>query len=120
MFVISKKFTLSGKYEINRNFLKFDYIIYNPSEKSTKYNANCQVFIHIPWKYSVISLLNSYLDINFDVLHTATGNRYVDDNDVWLINLGAIAFLSTCKSTPSSGRNLEDVSHAHIVSLMFK
>ena len=31
---------------------------------------------------SVISLLNSYLELNFDVLHAATGTKYADVNDI--------------------------------------
>ena len=37
-----------------------------------------------------------------------------------LVNLGPIALISHFKFTTSSGKNLEDVSHAHIVSLMHK
>ena len=65
-------------------------------------------------------MLNSYLELNFDVLQAATGNRYVDDNDIRLVNLGPIAFFSIYKLTTSSGKHLEEISHAHIVSLMYK
>ena len=37
-----------------------------------------------------------------------------------LLNLGPIAFLSTFKLTASSGEHLEEISHARIVSLMYK
>ena len=43
-------------------------------EESTVNTANSQIYTNLPRGYSVISLLNSYLDINFDVLHTATNN----------------------------------------------
>ena len=65
-------------------------------------------------------MLNSYLDLNFDVLHAATNNRYADGNDIRLINLGLISLFSNYKLTTSSGKHLEDISHAHIVSLMYK
>ena len=65
-------------------------------------------------------MLNSYLELNFDVLHAATGNRYVDNNDKRLVNLGPIALFSNYKLKTSSGKHLEDNSHAHIVSLMYK
>ena len=39
-------------------------------------------------------------------------------NDITLVNLGAIALFSILKLTTSSGKHLEDISHAHIVSLM--
>ena len=58
--------------------------------------------------------------MNFDVLHAATNNRYLDADDLWLINLAAIALFSNFKLTISSGKHLEDIDHAHIVSLMYK
>ena len=67
-------FKLNDKYEINRNITKCDYIRYSPSEVSTINTANSQVYINIPREDSVVSLLNSYLELNFDVLHAATNN----------------------------------------------
>ena len=113
-------FKLSEKYSVNRDILKCDYIRYSPSERSTINTANSQVYINIPREDSVISLLNSYLEINFDVLHAATNNRYADGNDIWLVNLGRIALFSKYKLTTSSGKHLENIDHAHIVSLMYK
>ena len=60
------------------------------------------------------------LDSNFDVLHAATNNRYVDGNEIRLVNLGPIALFSNYKLTTSSGKHLEDISHAHIFSLLCK
>ena len=111
---------LSEKYEINRDILKCDYIRYSPSEISTINTAISQVYINIPREDSVISLLNSYLELNFDVLHAATNNRYVDGNDIRLVNLGRIALFSNHKLTTSSGKHLENIDHAHVVSLMYK
>ena len=113
-------FTLNEKYEINRDILKCDYIRYSPSEISTINTANSQVYINIPREDSVISLLNSYLELNFDVLHAATNNRYVDGNDIRLVNLGPIGLFSNYKLTTSSGKHLENNDHSHIVSLMYK
>ena len=113
-------FKLSEKYSINRDILKCDYIRYSPSEISTINTPNSQVYINIPRENSVISLLNSYLELNFDVLHTATNNRYADGDDIKLVNLGPIALFSNYKLTTSSGKHLENIDHAHIVSLMYK
>ena len=113
-------FNLNQKYEINRDILKCDYIRYSPSEISTINTANSQVYINIRREDSVISLLSSYLELNFDVLHAATNNRYVDGNDIRLVNLGPIALFSNYKLTTSSGKHLENIDHAHIVSLMYK
>ena len=113
-------FKLSEKYQIDRKILKCDYIRYSPSEISTIKASNSQIYINIPREDSLISLLKSYLDLNFDVLNAATNNRYVDGTDIWLINLAAIALFSNFKLTTSSGKHLENIDHAHIVSLMYK
>ena len=58
--------------------------------------------------------------MNFDVLKATTNKRYADGDDLWLINLAAIALFSNFKLTTSSGKHLENVDHTHIVSLMYK
>ena len=113
-------FTLNEKYEIYRRISKCDYIRYSPSEISTINTPNSQIHINIPREDSVISLLNSYLELNIDVLQAATGNRYADITDIRLVNLGPIALFSIYKLTTSSGKQLKEISHAHIVSLMYK
>ena len=113
-------FKLSEKFSVNRVILKCDYIRYSPSEISTINTANSQVYINIPREDSVISLLNSYLELNFDVLRADNSNRYLDGNDIRLVNLGPIALFSNYKLTTSSGKHLENIDHAHIVSLMYK
>ena len=112
-------FKLSEKYSINRAILKCDFIRYSPSEISTINTPNSQVYISVPREDSVISLLNSYLEINFDVLHAATNNRYVDGNDIRMVNLGLIGLFSNYKLTTSSGKHLENIDHAHIVCLLY-
>ena len=112
-------FRINEKCEINRNTLKCDYIRSSPSELSTINTANSQIHINIPREDSVVSLLNSYLDLNFDVVNPATNNSCVDGNDIRLVNLGPVALFSNYKLTTSSGKHLEDVIHAHIVSLMY-
>ena len=86
-------FKLSENYEIDRRILKCDYICYSPAEIFTINTANSQIYINIPREDSVISLLNSYLEMNFDVLHAANNKRYVNANDISLVNLGPIAFV---------------------------
>ena len=113
-------FKLNEKFEVDRRILKCDYIRYSPSEISTINTANSQIYINIPRDDSLISLLNSHIDLNFDVVRAGNNNRYVDNNDIRLVNLGPVALFSNYKLTTSSGKHLEDVSHAHIVSLMYK
>ena len=110
---------LSEKYEIDRKILKCVYIRFIPSESSTINTPISQLYIIIPREYSVISLLNSYLELNFDVLQAVTGNRYVGGADIGLANLAVIAFFSSYELTTSSGKHSEEINHAHIVVLMY-
>ena len=113
-------FKLIENYEIDRRILKCDSIRYSPAEISTINTANSQIHINIPREDSVISLLNSYLELNFDIIRADNSNRYVDANDIRIVNLAPIALFSNYKLTTSSGKHLEEISHAHIVSLMYK
>ena len=113
-------FKLSERYQIDKRILKCDYIRYSPTEINTNNTANSQININVPREDSLISLLKSYLDLNFDVLNAATKNRYVDAGYIWLIKLVAIASFSNFKLTTSSGKHLENIDHAHVVSLTYK
>ena len=97
--------------------MKCDCDRYSPSEISTINTPNSQIYINIPREDSVISLLNIYLELNFDVLQAATGNRYPDGADIRLFNLGVIALFSIYKLTTSSGKHLEEINHANILFL---
>ena len=88
-------FKLSERYQIDRGILKCDYIRYTPSEISTINTANSQIYINIPREDSLDSLLKSYFDLKFDVLNAATNNRYVDADDICLINLAATVYSIT-------------------------
>ena len=55
--------------------LKCDYIGYSLAETSTINTPNSQIYIKIPREDSVISLLNSYLDLNFEVIRKADNSR---------------------------------------------
>ena len=86
-------FEPNESYEVDRRILKCDYIRYSPAETSTINTPNSQIYINIPREDSVISLLNSYLDLNFEVIKKADNSRYANDNDIKLVNLAPIAFL---------------------------
>ena len=113
-------FRLNENYEVDRRILKCDYIRYSPAETSTINTPNSQKYINIPREDSVISLLNSYLDLSFEVVKKNDNSRYGNGNDIRLVNLGPIALFSNFKLTTSSGKHLEDISHTHLVSLMYK
>ena len=65
-------------------------------------------------------MLNIYLQINFDVLHAATDNGYPNGKKIRLVSLCPFGFFSTYILTNSSGKHLEEISHAHIVFLLYK
>ena len=85
-------FILNLNHKACRTSLECEYIRHSPSETITVKTVNSQKYNNIIRENSVISLLESYLDLNFDVLHAATGNRYADGNDIKLVNLIPIAF----------------------------
>ena len=99
-------FKLNEKDEIDRKTLKCDYTRYSPSENSTTNAANSQIYIIILREDSVISLFITYLELNFDVLHAATGNRYVENKGISLVNLGPIGCFSKYKLATSSKKNI--------------
>ena len=113
-------FEVNEKYEVHRSIFKCDYIRYSPAETYTKNTPNSQMYINIPREESVISLLNSYLDLNSEVFKKADNSRCASGNDIKLVILGPIALFSNFKLTKNSGQLLEDISCTHIVSLMFK
>ena len=64
-------------------------------------------------------MLNSYLDLFFEVIKKNDDSRYTNGKDVRLVNLGTIALFSNFNMTRSGGKHLEDISHSHIVSLTY-
>ena len=106
-------FKLNEKNEFDRRILECDYIHSSSAETSTKNTTNSQIYLNVPREDSVIGLLNSYLDLNFEVVKKTDNSRYVNGNDIKLFNLAPIAFFSKFKLTTSSGEHLEDTIHAY-------
>ena len=113
-------FELNENFEVDRRSRKCDYKRYSPAETSTINTPNSQIYINIPRGDSVISLLISYSELNFEVIKKAENSRYRKGNDMRLVNLGPIALFSSFKLLTSSGKHLEVISHSHIVSLLYK
>ena len=112
-------FKLKENTEIVRKVLNCDYIRYSLAETSTINKLDSQIQINIPREDSVLSLLISYLDRNFEVIEKTDISRYANGNDIRLINLGPIVSFSILKLTMSPGKHLKGFSHAHIFSLMY-
>ena len=113
-------FKLNEHYELDRKNLKCDYIRSSPAGTSRINTPTSQNNINIPREDSVISLLNSHFDINFEVIKKTNISRYANGDDIRLVNLGPLALFSDFKLTTSSGKHSEDISQTHIVSLMYK
>ena len=103
-------FKLSDKYDVDRNFLKCDYIRFSPNEINTINTPNSQIYINILRGDSVGGLKGSLLRSIFDVLHAATNNRCIDGDDVRLVNEGPIALFSSYKLQSSSGKYIEQIT----------
>ena len=66
------------------------------------------------------SLINSYLDIKFEVIKKAESSSHSIGNDKKLTDFGPIALFSIYKLTNSSGKHLEEISNTYKVSLTWK
>ena len=111
---------LIEKQDLDRKIKKWDCIRYSLVETSTINTSKVQIYINIPKEDSVISLVISYLDLNFEVIEKADESRYANGNYTRLVNLGCFAISNNSKLTKRSGRHFEDISHAHIVSFFYK
>ena len=65
-------------------------------------------------------MLGSLLRLNIDVLQAATNIRYADGDNIRLVNESPIAFFRKFKLQSSSGKNIEEINHAHIVCSTYK
>ena len=111
---------LNENYEVDGGILNCDYLRYSPAETSTRNTTNSQIYINIPREDRFISLLKKYLELNFAVIENAYNTRYANSNDILLVSLGLIALFINFKLTTSSGKHLEDISHAYMVFLLYK
>ena len=76
---------------VDRPVLKRDYIRYTTPSLNTADGENNQIFIDIPGEVSAISLMNSYLELDFCVTHRAGAHaRYADGDHKRIVNLGPI------------------------------
>ena len=98
-------FQLIEKFEVDRRILKNHSIRCSPAETPTIKTPNSQTYINITREDSVISLLFSYHELNFEFIKKADNSRYANGNDLRLVNLGPIALFSNFKLTNSSGKH---------------
>ena len=65
-------------------------------------------------------MIYSYFDLNFGVIKKTRNYKYADGNVIRLVNLGPNVLFSNYKLKTSIEKHLEDISHAHLVFLLYK
>ena len=84
---------LSQKYADDRPIIKCDYVRHIKSSLNLVSADNNQIFNVVPREDSAISLKDSFIELDFNVTHTAGAHaRYADGYQIILVNLGSIAF----------------------------
>ena len=99
-------FQFKVKYEGNASILKCDYGCISNAETSTINTHTSQIYINNPGEDSVISLLNSYIELKLEVIKKADESTHVNCTDIRLVILGPIALFSNFELTTSSGKAL--------------
>ena len=112
-------FKLNENYEIGRRSIKCDKISSFSAETSTVNTTISQICINIRREASIILLTNTSLDLNVEVNKKADFSRFADDFDTKLVILRPITSFSKNKLTTSSGKPLQVLSYAHIVTLKY-
>ena len=107
-------------YEVDHRILKCDYIGHSPAESSITNAPVSQENINIPRENSVISLLNSYSHSSFKVITKTDKSRNANGNDIRLVNMDPIVLFGNDMLTTGSGKHLQVISQAQIISLMYK
>ena len=112
-------FNWKNTQTLSRELYKSDFYRYIPNSLATANNNNSNITIHIPREDSYISLQNSYVLVEFELTHN-DDTKYVDGNEISLVNLGPIAMFAEARLTTHSGKHLEKVENVHPISLMHK
>ena len=112
-------FSLKNKYPLDNPIHKIDFIGYSHSSLATINNINSIISIIFPREDAYICLQNSYISLELEVLKN-DNTRYVDDDQISLVNFGSVALFGEAKLVTSSGKNIEKVDNLHPVCLMYK
>ena len=91
----------------------------SPSSLATVNNTKSNISISFPRKDAHICLQNSYISIEFEVLKQ-NNTRYVDNDQISLVNFGPIALFNVAELVTGSGKHLENVDNLHAVCLTYE
>ena len=117
--VDTSMFSLKSKYTLKKPIHKIDFIKYSPSSLATINTNNSNISISLPREDAYICLQNSYISLEFEKLKN-DDTRFIDGDEIRLVNFGPIALFSEAKLTTSSGKHLEKVDILHPICLMYK
>ena len=73
----------------------------------------------MPREDAYTCLQNSYISLDVEVVKN-DDTRYVDEDQMALVNFGPVASFSEAKLTTSSGKNLGKVDKLHTISILHK
>ena len=114
-------FNISQKHAVDRRIVKCDYTRFTPQLLNLVNGETNQIFIEMPREDAAFSWKDSYLEFDFFVTHRAGAhNRYVDGDNIRLINLRPIALFKKYRLTYSCGKAIQEIDNAHVICLMHK
>ena len=101
-------FSLNNKCALDNHIQEIDFIKSIPSSLATVNNTNTVISIGFSREDAYISLQNSYFSIYFEDLRQ-DNTRYVDNDQISLVNFGHIDLFSEAKLVLSSEKHLKKV-----------
>ena len=111
-------FSLKNKYALDSPIHEIALSKYSLSSLATANSTKSNIFPSFQRQDAHICLQNSFISTEFEVLKQDT-TRYVDNNQINLVNFEPIAFFSEAELVTSSGKLLDKVDILQAVCLMY-
>ena len=97
-------FSLKSIFTLEKPIHKIDFKEYSPSSLATVTNANSNISVSLPREDAYTCLQRSFISVEFEVLKN-DDTRFIDGDEINLVNFGPIALFSEAKLTTSSGKS---------------
>ena len=110
---------LKNEYALDKPIHKVDFIKYSTKCLATINNNNSKFSISLPREDAYICLQNSCISVDFEVVRN-DNTRYVDKDQIKLVNFRSVALFTEAKLTAISGKHLEKVDSFKIINIMHK
>ena len=113
--------SLKSKYVLEKPIHRIDFIKYSSSSVATIIiiDNNSNISISLPREDAYICLQNSYISVEFEVLKN-DNTRYVNGDEISLVNFRPVALFSETMLTTSSWKHLEKVDNLDSMCFMYK